>query len=156
MFTNSKFFYDFQAERKTFDIVQCPWKHSDKSDDKFREVSYTLNLNQSIGPKTSRATEVQTMRSNSVPGHIYNVDVETTNADIPYAATFFVSTHYCLVKVSESESFLLSQANSAQFTNHLRCQAPSLMCRKTEIQPENKTQNVGTANMYVRVRGQKA
>ena len=106
LFTNSKFFYDFQAERKTFDIVQCPWKHSDKSEDKFREVSYTLNLNHSIGPKTSRATEVQTMRSNSVPGHIYNVDVETTNADIPYADTFYVSTHYCVVKVSESESLL--------------------------------------------------
>jgi len=106
LFTNSKFFYDFQAERKTFDIVQCPWQHSDKSEDKFREVSYTLNLNHSIGPKTSRATEVQTMRSNSVPGHIYNVDVETTNADIPYADSFYVSTHYCVVKANESESLL--------------------------------------------------
>ena len=106
LFTNSKFFYDFQSERKTFDIVQCPWQHSDQSDDKYREVSYTLHLNHPIGPKTSRATEVQTMRQNSVPGHIYNVDVETTNADIPYADHFFVATHYCLVKVSESESFL--------------------------------------------------
>lgn len=106
LFTNSKFFYDFQAERKTFDIVQCPWKHSDKSEDKFREVSYTLNLNHSIGPKTSRATEVQTMRSNSVPGHIYNVDVETTNADIPYADTFYVATHFCVVKVNDEESLL--------------------------------------------------
>ena len=106
LFTNSKFFYDFQAERKTFDIVQCPWQHSDQSEDKFREVSYTLNLNHSIGPKTSRATEVQTMRSNSVPGHIYNVDVETTNADIPYADSFYVSTHYCVVRASETESLL--------------------------------------------------
>ena len=106
LFTNSKFFYDFQSERKTFDIVQCPWQHSDQSDDKYREVSYTLHLNHPIGPKTSRATEVQTMRQNSVPGHIYNVDVETTNADIPYADHFYVATHYCLVKVSESESFL--------------------------------------------------
>merc|ERR1712173_342236 len=45
-------------------------------------------------------------RQNSVPGHIYNVDVETTNADIPYAETFNVLTHYCIVKVSETESFL--------------------------------------------------
>ena len=106
LFTNSKFFYDFQAERKTFDIVQCPWQHSDQSDDKYREVSYTLNLNHPIGPKTTRATEVQTMRHNSVPGHIYNVDVETTNADVPYADHFYVATHYCLVKVNENESFL--------------------------------------------------
>ena len=106
LFTNSKFFYDFQAERKTFDIVQCPWQHSPQSEDKYREVSYTLNLNHPIGPKTSRATEVQTMRHNSAPGHIYNVDVETTNADIPYSDTFYVLTHYCLVAVSEKESFL--------------------------------------------------
>merc|ERR1719318_1212760 len=46
------------------------------------------------------------MRANSVPGHIYNVDVETTNADIPYAETFYVSTHYWVVKVTESESLL--------------------------------------------------
>lgn len=106
LFTNSKFFYDFQAERKTFDIVQFPWKHSNQSEDKYREVSYTLNLNHAIGPKISRATETQTMRQNSVPGKIYNVDVETTNADIPYADTFYVLTHYCIVKVSETESFL--------------------------------------------------
>ena len=106
LFTNSKFFYDFQAERKTFDIVQCPWKHSDDCEDKYREVSYTLNLNYPVGPKTSRAREVQTMRHNSVPGHIYNVDMETTNADVPYADHFYVSTHYCLVKVSETETFL--------------------------------------------------
>jgi hypothetical protein len=38
LFTNSKFFYDFQAERKTFDIVQCPWQQSQTSDEKFRKV----------------------------------------------------------------------------------------------------------------------
>jgi len=106
LFTNSKFFYDFQAERKTSDILQCPWQHSDKSEDKFREVSYTMALNHAIGPKTTRATEVQTMRANSSPGRIYNVDVETTNADIPYADTFYVETHYCIVKVGEGESLL--------------------------------------------------
>ena len=68
LFTNSKFFYDFQAERKTFDIVQCPWKQSDKSEDKFREVSYTLNLNHSIGPKTSRATTVDGLQGLLEPG----------------------------------------------------------------------------------------
>ena len=87
------------------------------------QVSYTLALNHAIGPKTTRATETQTMRSNSAPGHIYNVDVETvscrkfclcswislishtleqTNADIPYADYFYVSTHYCIVKVRNS------------------------------------------------------
>ena len=42
LFTNSKFFYDFQAERKTFDIVQCPWQQSETSDEKFRKVTNIL------------------------------------------------------------------------------------------------------------------
>ena len=33
-----------QAERKTSDIVQCPWQHSDQSEDKFREVIQKLSL----------------------------------------------------------------------------------------------------------------
>lgn len=106
LFTNSKFFYDFQAERKTFDIVQCPWQQAENSDEKFRKVEFTLNLNHAMGPKKSRATEVQTMRSNSLPGHIYSVDIETTNADIPYADYFYVSSHYCIVKVADDESRL--------------------------------------------------
>ena len=28
------------------------------------------------------------------------MDIETTNADIPYADTFFVVSHICLVRVS--------------------------------------------------------
>jgi len=111
LFTNSKFFYDFQAERKTFDIVQCPWQQADKSEEKFRKVSFTLNLNHAMGPKTSRATEVQTMRANSVPGHIYSVDVETINADIPYGDTFYVESHYCIVKATEEESRLTVLCN---------------------------------------------
>ena len=39
-----------------------------------------MALNHAIGPKTTRATEVQTMRSNSAPGHIYSVDVETVSS----------------------------------------------------------------------------
>jgi len=106
LFTNSKFFYDFQAERNTFDIMQCPWQQSENSEDKFRKVSFTLNLNHPMGPKTSRATEVQTMHSVSVPGQIYSVEVMTTNEDIPYADNFYVLSHFCIVKVSDSESRL--------------------------------------------------
>ena len=32
----------YKAQRKTSDIVQCPWQHSDQSEDKFREVNWIL------------------------------------------------------------------------------------------------------------------
>ena len=37
LFINSKLFDELKAERKTFDS-QWPWKHSEKSEDEFREV----------------------------------------------------------------------------------------------------------------------
>lgn len=40
----------------------------------------------------------------SKPGKMYAIESETQNAGIPYADSFVVSTHYCLNKVSETES----------------------------------------------------
>lgn len=43
----------------------------------------------------------------SKPGKMYAIDSETQNAGIPYADSFAISTHYCLNKVSETESSLV-------------------------------------------------
>ena len=40
----------------------------------------------------------------STPGHLYCLDVETTNCGIPYADSFSVFSHYCMTSVSENES----------------------------------------------------
>lgn len=40
----------------------------------------------------------------STPGCLYSVNVETSNAGIPYADSFSVSIHFCLHKVSENQS----------------------------------------------------
>lgn len=40
----------------------------------------------------------------SKSGNLYAVDVETVNAGIPYADSFYVTVHYCLRKVSETHS----------------------------------------------------
>lgn len=42
----------------------------------------------------------------SKPGQLYSIDVETVNAGIPYADSFFIVVHYCLEKVSEMETHL--------------------------------------------------
>ena len=51
--------------------------------------------------------QVQTMFSVSSPGHLYSVDVETTNADIPYADAFYVVSHFFLVKVIPSSTDII-------------------------------------------------
>lgn len=40
----------------------------------------------------------------SRPGHLYAIDVETVNAGIPYADSFYVMVHYCIERISDVES----------------------------------------------------
>lgn len=42
----------------------------------------------------------------SRPGQLYSIDVETVNAGIPYADSFYVLVHYCVEKVTDLESQL--------------------------------------------------
>lgn len=42
----------------------------------------------------------------STPGCLYSINVESTNAGIPYADSFSILTHYCLIGNSETESTL--------------------------------------------------
>lgn len=43
----------------------------------------------------------------SKAGQLYSIDVESLNAGVPYADSFYVCVHYCLQKVSETHSSLL-------------------------------------------------
>ncbi|XP_076277317.1 protein Aster-B [Lasioglossum baleicum] len=106
LFTNSKFFLDFQAARKTTDLVQSSWTQNEQTGQKVRTLSFTIALSQAIGPKTSQITETQIMLPSSRPGQFYGIDVETVNAGIMYADSFSVQLHYCVHSVSENETDL--------------------------------------------------
>lgn len=47
---------------------------------------------------------LQVMLPCSRPGHLYCIDVESTNAGIPYADSFSILTHYCINNISENET----------------------------------------------------
>lgn len=42
----------------------------------------------------------------SKPGHLYCIDLESYNAGVPYADSFYVQTHYCMTSVPEGGSNL--------------------------------------------------
>jgi len=42
----------------------------------------------------------------SSPGRLYVIDVEANQAGIPYADSFYIINHFCLVKMSDTESRL--------------------------------------------------
>ncbi|CAL7941744.1 unnamed protein product [Xylocopa violacea] len=104
LFTNSKFFLDFQTSRKTTDLVQSAWTQNEQTGQKVRNLSFTVALSQAIGPRTCSISETQIMLPCSRPGHLYSIDVESVNAGIPYADSFSVLTHYCITSISESET----------------------------------------------------
>ena len=96
LFSKSKFLENFHANRKTTDLVFGDWILEDGK--KLRTVKLTVALTQPVGPKCAQVTEKQTLRECSVPGQLYSVDIISTNAGIPYAESFFVTMHYCLVR----------------------------------------------------------
>ncbi|XP_045593812.1 protein Aster-B isoform X2 [Procambarus clarkii] len=105
LFTNSKFMLDLYAARSTSDVVASPWQSNPDTNQKLRQVMYTLTLPpNSFGPKVSHVTETQVVSPFSKPGEIYTVDAEACNAGIPYADSFFVSNHWCLTRESSTET----------------------------------------------------
>ncbi|XP_044738582.1 protein Aster-B-like isoform X2 [Chrysoperla carnea] len=104
LFTDNKFLMDFHEARRTTDYLATPWTES-ANGEKTRTVTLTVALNASVGPKVSNVTETQILSSVTAPG-LYAIDVESVNANIPYADSFYVLTHYCLSYVNERESRL--------------------------------------------------
>jgi len=98
LFTNSKFYRDLHANRKTFDMNQTPWsnKGDNEGGEKIREVSFTLTLTHPMGPKHSQTIETQVMHSESQPGRQYIIDIDVANGGIPYADSFYVNVHFYL------------------------------------------------------------
>lgn len=110
LFTNSKFFLDFQTARKTTDLVQSAWTQNEQTGQKVRNLSFTIALSQAIGPRTSNISETQIMLPCSRPGYLYSIDVESVNAGIPYADSFSVLIHYCITSISENETNMVIYA----------------------------------------------
>ncbi|KAF4519428.1 hypothetical protein B566_EDAN008655 [Ephemera danica] len=105
-FTTSTFFVAFYTSRKTYDIQASTWQPNKETGLKVRRVSCTVTLTQAVGPKTSQVSETQTMHACSRPGRIYVIDSEANNSGIPYADSFYIQNHFCLLRVSESQSRL--------------------------------------------------
>ncbi|XP_030383457.1 serine-rich adhesin for platelets isoform X2 [Scaptodrosophila lebanonensis] len=105
LFTRSKFVTDFHAQRKSTDLKTGEW-FTNEQGQTVREVSVTVQLAASVGPKTSKVTEYQTMRECSKPGELYSIDVNSVNAGIPYADSFSVLIHFCLARTVDDHTML--------------------------------------------------
>ncbi|XP_041450728.1 chitinase-like protein PB1E7.04c isoform X5 [Drosophila obscura] len=105
LFTKSKFLTDFHAMRKSTDLTIGEWTKNEEGLS-VRVVNVTVQLAASVGPKTSKVTEYQTMRACSKPGELYSIDVNSVNAGIPYADSFSVLIHFCLARTVDDHTML--------------------------------------------------
>ncbi|XP_029407444.2 protein Aster-B isoform X3 [Bactrocera dorsalis] len=105
LFSKSKFLMDFHAMRKTENMSFGEWV-TDENGKKTRAFSLTVQLLASVGPKTARVTETQEIRDCSKPGELYSIDVTSVNAGIPYADSFSVLMHYCLMRTVDDHTML--------------------------------------------------
>ncbi|XP_064541828.1 protein Aster-A isoform X2 [Drosophila montana] len=105
LFSKSKFLTDFHEQRKSTDLSMGEWHKNDEGQN-VRIVNVTVQLAASVGPKTSKVTEYQTMRECSKPGELYSIDVNSVNAGIPYADSFSVLIHFCLARTVDDHTML--------------------------------------------------
>ncbi|KAM7351419.1 GRAM domain containing 1B isoform 2-T2 [Cochliomyia hominivorax] len=105
LFSKSKFLLDFHAMRKSTDLFFGEWI-TNEDGQKNRTFNVTVQLAASVGPKTSKVTEYQVMRECSKKGELYSIDINNVNAGIPYADSFSVLVHYCLVKTVDDHTML--------------------------------------------------
>ncbi|KAK3587699.1 hypothetical protein CHS0354_042485 [Potamilus streckersoni] len=102
--TDCPFFRNFTEARKLQDVSVGPWKDSQEDNiGRVRTICYTVPLNSSFGPKTSRTEEKQICYQQSQPGMMYIIDGECYPMGIPYADSFYVVNRYCLTRVSKDK-----------------------------------------------------
>lgn len=59
LFTNSKFFLEFHAIRRTTNIQVTSWQPNTETGEKIRTVSMVVSVSQTIGPRSANVQETQ-------------------------------------------------------------------------------------------------
>ena len=113
IYSNDNFYFNFQKERGTTELDIGEWEQRDGSaETKIREVSYNMELNNPVGPKTCQVKETQMLKEVSLAdgGKMICIDTEADNSGLPYADSFSVVTHSCLLEDTSGGSRLVAVA----------------------------------------------
>jgi len=110
IYSNDNFYFNFQKERGTTELDIGDWEADQATGDKIRDVSYNMALNNPVGPKKCQVKETQVLRDLSSDVKMFCIDTEADNSGVPYADSFSVITHNCLLELSPSSSRLIAKA----------------------------------------------
>ncbi|XP_072316216.1 protein Aster-A isoform X2 [Eucyclogobius newberryi] len=94
------------SQRHFTDLSVGEWQQDDSTGSTSRILSYTITLNNPLGPKTAPVVETQTLHKDSVRGECFVVDSEVITSGIPYQDYFYTVHRYCLTSVNKHKSRL--------------------------------------------------
>ncbi|XP_062996028.1 protein Aster-A isoform X1 [Elgaria multicarinata webbii] len=105
LFSDSQFIHGFLAQRKFTDVTLTSWTGDNKCHQS-RVISYTIPINNPLGPKVAAVVETQTLfRASSKTGGCV-VDSEVITQGIPYQDYFYTAHRYCITAVAKSKARL--------------------------------------------------
>ncbi|XP_022223042.2 protein Aster-B [Drosophila obscura] len=99
----SPFFQKFHEMRNSTDLKLGAWRKNAAGQNE-RVITVTVALKGNVGPKVAKVTETQTLRDCCRPGKLYSIDATSVNAEIPYADSFMVAMHLCLLGTPEGHT----------------------------------------------------
>ncbi|XP_033968527.1 protein Aster-A isoform X2 [Trematomus bernacchii] len=94
------------SQRHFTDLSVGEWQPDISSGTTSRVLSYTIALNNPLGPKTAPVVETQTLHKNSARGECFVVDSEVITSGIPYQDYFYTVHRYCLTSMNKNKSRL--------------------------------------------------
>ncbi|XP_038163586.1 protein Aster-A isoform X2 [Cyprinodon tularosa] len=92
------------SQRHFTDLSVGEWQQDASSGTSSRVLSYTIALNNPLGPKTAPVVETQTLHKSSSRGECYVVDSEVITSGIPYQDYFYTVHRYCLTSINKHKS----------------------------------------------------
>ncbi|XP_035382003.1 protein Aster-A isoform X2 [Electrophorus electricus] len=106
LFSDTHFLQHLFAQRHFTDLSVQDWQQDSSSGNSTRVLSYTIAINNPLGPKTAPVVETQTLYKSSSRGECYVVDSEVITSGIPYQDYFYTIHRYCLTAISKQKSRL--------------------------------------------------
>ncbi|KAM3873027.1 protein Aster-A [Diretmus argenteus] len=94
------------SQRHFTDLSVGEWQQDSSSGNTSRVLSYTIAINNPLGPKTAPVVETQTLYKSSARGECYVVDSEVITSGIPYQDYFYTIHRYCLTSINKHKSRL--------------------------------------------------
>ncbi|KAM9852535.1 protein Aster-A [Aulostomus maculatus] len=94
------------SQRHFTDLSVGEWQQDSSTGNTSRVLSYTIALNNPLGPKTAPVVETQTLHKNSAQGECYVIDSEVITSGIPYQDYFYTVHRYCLTSINKHKSRL--------------------------------------------------